>query len=38
MASGTINSELPWGDNILFTKDDLILEKIAKNDSTYNPM
>ena len=34
-ASGTVDSLFPWGDNILFTTDDKILENIAQNDSLY---
>lgn len=34
-ASGTVDSALPWGDNILFTTDEQILEKIAENDLLY---
>ena len=35
MASGVNGSEFSWGDNILFTKDENILDNIAKNDSTF---
>ena len=35
MACGITDAKFPWGDNILFTKDEHILEKIAKNDPLF---